>query len=215
MTPLPSPQQLRYLTALAESRHFGRAALACAVTQSTLSAGILTLERQLDAAILDRSTGKHVVFTPLGSELVARAATALAALEAVTETATAARTPMSGPLRLGVIRKIGQFLLKRTPPRGWSNGWTPTSWTFCCWRCPARAADPMSRRWHVMSSWWRCRKDTGWRHRRGCRSPLWLVSGCCCWRMAIACVIRHWRSAAMWAVIAMSRTASPRPACIR
>ena len=52
MTILPSPQQLRYLTALAECRHFGRAALACSVTQSTLSAGILTLERQLDAAIL-------------------------------------------------------------------------------------------------------------------------------------------------------------------
>ena len=47
MTILPSPQQLRYLVTLAESRHFGRAALACSVTQSTLSAGILTLERQL------------------------------------------------------------------------------------------------------------------------------------------------------------------------
>jgi LysR family transcriptional regulator, hydrogen peroxide-inducible genes activator len=116
MTPLPSPQQLRYLTALAESRHFGRAALACAVTQSTLSAGILTLERQLDAAILDRSAGKHVVFTPLGLELVGRAATALAALEAVTDTATAARTPMSGPLRLGVIPTIGPFLLPRLMP---------------------------------------------------------------------------------------------------
>ena len=54
MTPLPSPQQLRYLLALAESGHFGRAAETCAVTQSTLSAGILALERQLDAAILDR-----------------------------------------------------------------------------------------------------------------------------------------------------------------
>ena len=77
MITLPSPQQLRYLTALAESRHFGRAALACAVTQSTLSAGILTLERQLDAAVLDRSAGKHVVFTPLGLELVARRACAV------------------------------------------------------------------------------------------------------------------------------------------
>jgi|GEM_PF-4937626 len=54
MSPLPSPQQLRYLLALAELNHFGRAADACAVTQSTLSAGILALERQLDAAILDR-----------------------------------------------------------------------------------------------------------------------------------------------------------------
>src|SRR6185437_8475507 len=113
MTILPSPQQLRYLVALAESRHFGRAALACSVTQSTLSAGILALERQLDAAILDRTAGKHVVFTALGLELVARARAALAALTAVTEAADAARAPMSGPLRLGVIPSVGPFLLPR------------------------------------------------------------------------------------------------------
>ena len=72
MTPLPTPQQLRFLTALAEHQHFGRAANACAVSQSTLSAGILTLEHQLDAAILDRGVGKRVVFTPLGQELIGR-----------------------------------------------------------------------------------------------------------------------------------------------
>jgi len=116
MIALPSPQQLRYLTALAESRHFGRAALACAVTQSTLSAGILALERQLDAAILDRGAGRHVVFTPLGLDLIERAETALAALEAVAEAATAARAPLSGPLRLGVIPTIGPFLLPRLMP---------------------------------------------------------------------------------------------------
>jgi len=116
MTILPSPQQLRYLVALAESRHFGRAALTCAVTQSTLSAGILALERQLDAAVLDREAGRHVVFTPLGLDLVERARAALAALEAVTETAIAAREPMSGPLRLGVIPTVGPFLLPRLMP---------------------------------------------------------------------------------------------------
>ena len=113
MTPLPSPQQLRYLLALAELGHFGRAAEACAVTQSTLSAGILALERQLDAAILDRGAGKHVVFTALGEEIVARAGKALAALEALAEAASAAREPLSGPLRLGVIPTIGPFLLPR------------------------------------------------------------------------------------------------------
>jgi LysR family transcriptional regulator, hydrogen peroxide-inducible genes activator len=116
MVPLPSPQQLRYLIALAETRHFGRAALACSVTQSTLSAGLLTLERQLDAPILDRSTGKHVIFTPLGQELVAHARNALTALAAVTEAADAARTPMSAPLRIGVIPTIGPFLLPRLMP---------------------------------------------------------------------------------------------------
>lgn len=116
MTPLPSPQQLRYLIALAETGHFGRAAARCAVTQSTLSAGLLALERQLDAAILDRSAGKRVVFTPLGRELLGRARGALAALEAVVETAQAAHAPMSGPLRLGIIPTIGPFLLPRLMP---------------------------------------------------------------------------------------------------
>ena len=116
MTPLPSPQQLRYLVALAETRHFGRAAQLCAVTQSTLSAGILALERQLDAAILDRSAGKRVVFTALGIAMLERARAALVALEAVNEAALAARAPMSGPLRLGVIPTIGPFLLPRLMP---------------------------------------------------------------------------------------------------
>jgi len=116
MTPLPSPQQLRYLVALADLGHFGRAATACAVTQSTLSAGIIALERQLDSAILERGPGKRPVFTPLGLELVGRARRALAALAAVSETAAAARDPLSGPLRLGVIPTIGPFLLPRLMP---------------------------------------------------------------------------------------------------
>ena len=116
MTLLPSPQQLRYLVALAESRHFGRAAQVCVVTQSTLSAGLLALERQLDCHILDRAAGRHVVFTPLGLELVDRARVALTALAALTEAAAEAREPMTGPLRLGVIPTIGPFLLPRLMP---------------------------------------------------------------------------------------------------
>src|ERR1700757_315997 len=116
MNPLASPQQLRYLVALAETRHFGRAAQTCAVTQSTLSAGLLALERQLDCRILDRAAGRHVVFTPLGLELVERARTALTSLESVTEAAMAAREPMAGPLRLGVIPTIGPFLLPALMP---------------------------------------------------------------------------------------------------
>jgi LysR family hydrogen peroxide-inducible transcriptional activator len=114
---LPSPQQLRYLTALAEHGHFGRAAEACSVTQSTLSAGLIALERSLDSAILERGAPtKRPVFTPLGLELVGRARAALAALEAVAETAAAARDPLSGPLRLGVIPTVGPFLLPRLMP---------------------------------------------------------------------------------------------------
>ncbi|NGM19205.1 hydrogen peroxide-inducible genes activator [Roseomonas stagni] len=114
---LPSPQQLRYLVALADHGHFGRAATACAVTQSTLSAGLIALERQMAAQLLERgAASKRPVFTPLGREVVARARSALAALEAVAETAAAARDPLTGPLRLGVIPTIGPFLLPRLMP---------------------------------------------------------------------------------------------------
>jgi LysR family hydrogen peroxide-inducible transcriptional activator len=116
MVLLPSPQQLRYLVTLAQSRHFGRAANECAVTQSTLSAGILALERQLDARILDRDAGKRLVFTELGLEIIRRAETALAALEAVSDAVSASRTPMTGRLRLGIIPTIGPFLLPSLMP---------------------------------------------------------------------------------------------------
>lgn len=113
---LPSAQQLRYLVALADQGHFGRAASTCAVTQSTLSAGILALERQLDAPLIERGATKRPVFTAIGIEVVARARLAMKALEEVSEAAAAARDPLSGPLRLGVIPTIGPFLLPRLMP---------------------------------------------------------------------------------------------------
>ncbi len=113
---LPSPQQLRYLVTLAELGHFGRAASACSVTQSTLSAGLIALERQLDAALLERGPSKRPIFTPLGLQVVERARAALVALEAVAQTAHAARAPLCGPLRLGVIPTIGPYLLPRLMP---------------------------------------------------------------------------------------------------
>lgn len=116
MRVLPTPQQLRYLLTLAETQHVGRAAQHCAVTQSTLSAGIIQLERLLDARILDRTAGKNVVFTALGHELVRHARTAMASLEAIADVADAARAPLGGPLRLGVIPTIGPFLLPRLLP---------------------------------------------------------------------------------------------------
>jgi LysR family hydrogen peroxide-inducible transcriptional activator len=116
MIPLPTPQQLRYLTALAEFQHFGRAADACAVTQSTLSAGLLALERQMDTRILDRDSGKRVMFTPLGRELVERAHVALAALSAMVDAADASRAPMTGKLRMGVIPTVSPFLLPKLMP---------------------------------------------------------------------------------------------------
>ncbi|MDU7523460.1 MAG: LysR substrate-binding domain-containing protein [Roseomonas mucosa] len=116
MTAYPSPQQLRYLVALADHGHFGRAATACAVSQSTLSAGIIALERQLATAILDRGPSKRPAFTQVGLEIVQRARDALATLSAVAETAATAHDPLSGPLRFGLIPTVGPFLLPRLMP---------------------------------------------------------------------------------------------------
>jgi LysR family hydrogen peroxide-inducible transcriptional activator len=111
----PSLRQWQYLVSLAENRHFGRAAEACFVTQSTLSAGIQELETQLDAALVDR-TKRKVVLTPLGEELAGRARELLGQAEDMVLLARAAAVPLSGPLRLGVIPTISPFLLPRVLP---------------------------------------------------------------------------------------------------
>ena len=72
MMKLPSLRHLRHLTAVEDHRHFGRAADACHVTQSTLSASIKELETRLETALVDRSK-RRVVLTPIGVETAERA----------------------------------------------------------------------------------------------------------------------------------------------
>lgn len=115
MINLPTLKQWRYLVALAEIRHFGKAAEACFVTQSTLSAGIQELETQLGAALVDR-TKRKVVLTPLGEELAGRAREMLAEAENMVLLARAAAAPLTGPLRLGVIPTVAPFLLPKVLP---------------------------------------------------------------------------------------------------
>ncbi len=115
MLNIPTLRQWRYLVSLAENRHFGRAAEACFVTQSTLSAGIQELETQLGAALVDR-TKRKVVLTPLGEELAGRARELLREAEDMVLLARAASAPLTGPLRLGVIPTISPFLLPRVLP---------------------------------------------------------------------------------------------------
>jgi LysR family hydrogen peroxide-inducible transcriptional activator len=112
---LPTLKQLRHLVGLAEHGHFGRAAEALAVTQSTLSASLKELEGILGAALVDR-TRRRVVFTPLGRETVERARRLLEDAEALTRAAAASRAPLTGTIRLGVIPTIGPFLLPPVLP---------------------------------------------------------------------------------------------------
>ncbi len=112
---LPTLRQLRYLVALAEHRHFGRAADACFATQSTLSAGLQELESLLGVTLVER-TKRKVLMTPLGDEVAARARELLRGAEDIADLACAHGRPLTGSLRLGVIPTIAPFLLPRALP---------------------------------------------------------------------------------------------------
>jgi LysR family hydrogen peroxide-inducible transcriptional activator len=112
---LPTLKQLQYLVALHEHGHFGRAADACFVTQSTLSAGLRELETALDAVLVER-TKRVVRFTPLGEAVVRKAYGVLREATELAQLAQAAGAPLSGELRLGVIPTIAPFLLPRVLP---------------------------------------------------------------------------------------------------
>jgi LysR family hydrogen peroxide-inducible transcriptional activator len=113
MTTLTSLRQLQYLVALSEKLNFTRAAEACFVTQSTLSAGLKELEDALGARLVERDR-QTVLMTPLGLEIAKRARTILAAAQDLVEVAAGSQTPMTGLLRLGVIPTIAPFLLPPT-----------------------------------------------------------------------------------------------------
>lgn len=116
MKVLPTLRQLRYLVTVAETLHFGRAAEACHVTQSTLSAGIADLEALLGVVLLERKSRRRVLLTPLGEDLVRRARAILADAEALVDVAQAGNNPLAGDLRLGVIPTIGPYALPRALP---------------------------------------------------------------------------------------------------
>ncbi len=113
---LPTLKQLQYLVALKDHGHFGRAAEACYVTQSTLSAGLRELESLLGVMLVER-TRRVVRFTPLGDRIVAKAHRVLREAEELAGMAAAAGAPLTGDLRMSVIPTIAPFLLPRLLPR--------------------------------------------------------------------------------------------------
>jgi LysR family transcriptional regulator, hydrogen peroxide-inducible genes activator len=115
-TYLPTLKQLQYLVALETHGHFGRAAEACFVTQSTLSAGIKELETLVGITLVER-TRRVVRFTPLGIRVAEKARRILRETEELTDMVRASGKPLAGDLRLGVIPTIAPFLLPTLLPR--------------------------------------------------------------------------------------------------
>jgi len=105
-----SLKQLKYLCAVAEYKHFSKAAEASHVTQSTLSAAIQELESQLGVVIFERNK-KNVLITPLGEKLLGQARMILGEVEDFISLAKMHEEALSGELRMGVIPTIAPFLL--------------------------------------------------------------------------------------------------------
>ena len=113
---LPTIKQLQYLVALRQHGHFGKAAEASFVTQSTLSAGLRELETLLGVTLVER-TRRVVRFTALGEKVADKAVRVLREVEELAELARAEGKPLHGELRMGVIPTIAPFLLPAMLPR--------------------------------------------------------------------------------------------------
>jgi LysR family hydrogen peroxide-inducible transcriptional activator len=108
-------RQLRYLGALAEHRHFGRAAEACSVTQPALSMQIKELEEELGIELVERRRGE-VALTDIGGEVVRRAERVLASTRDLADFARHRTRLLTGRLRLGVIPSIAPYVLPKILP---------------------------------------------------------------------------------------------------
>jgi LysR family hydrogen peroxide-inducible transcriptional activator len=108
-------RDLRYLVALADERHFGRAANRCHVSQPTLSAQVRKLEQYLGVSLVERQP-KGATLTPIGKQVVERARRVLQESDAILELAGASRDPLAGQLRVALIPTVGPYLLPRVAP---------------------------------------------------------------------------------------------------
>jgi LysR family hydrogen peroxide-inducible transcriptional activator len=103
-------RDLRYLVALADHLHFGRAADACFVSQPTLSTQIRKLEDELEIELFERSP-RHIMLTDVGARVVERARVVLRETDQIREIARRTQDPESGSLRLGLFPTLGPYLL--------------------------------------------------------------------------------------------------------
>jgi LysR family hydrogen peroxide-inducible transcriptional activator len=105
-------RDLRYLVAVAEHKHFGRAAEACFVSQPTLSTQLKKLEETLGVTLIER-TNRQVMLSPAGELIVAQAQKVLREVNNLTAMAEQHRDPLGGDFRLGVIPTIAPYVLPK------------------------------------------------------------------------------------------------------
>lgn len=103
-------RDLRYIIAVADTRHFGKAAERCFVSQPTLSGQIKKLEEELGVAIFER-TNRSVVITPVGADIVVHARKMMEQADAIDQLARTHQDPLAGPLRIGAIPTLSPYLM--------------------------------------------------------------------------------------------------------
>ncbi|HEY6531549.1 MAG TPA: LysR substrate-binding domain-containing protein [Acidimicrobiales bacterium] len=108
-------RDLRYLVAVADHRHFGRAAEACFVSQPTLSTQLKKLERELGVELIERNPG-HITMTSAGEQVVERARVVLHETDDIVDIARRAQDPESGSLRIGLFPTLAPYLLPHVVP---------------------------------------------------------------------------------------------------
>jgi DNA-binding transcriptional LysR family regulator len=198
-------KDLRYLVAVADARHFGRAAGKCFVSQPTLSAQLKKLEQYLGVQLIERAP-QNIKLTEAGEQIVARARRILEDSDAVVTLAHAHRDPLAGVLRIALLPTIGPYLLPRVS------------------QLVRKALPRLELRLYEYQTAQMLEKlqlgeidlgvlalpvDTeGLESRelysepfivapsaRPCASRICRVSPCCCWKMDTVCAIRHWKCA--------------------
>ncbi|MFM8517672.1 MAG: LysR substrate-binding domain-containing protein [Nevskiaceae bacterium] len=108
-------KDLRYLVAVADTGHFGKAAARCVVSQPTLSAQLKKLEDYLGVPLIERQP-RHALLTPAGEEIVRRARLIVEATDEVVDIARTHRDPLAGRLRVAFLPTIGPYLLPSIAP---------------------------------------------------------------------------------------------------
>ena len=108
-------RDLRYLVALAEHRHFGRAAVASFVSQPTLSTQIRKLEEELGVSLVERAP-RRVMLTPIGRDIADRARRVLCDVAQMGEVARRSQNPEAGTVRLGLFPTLAPYLLPHVLP---------------------------------------------------------------------------------------------------
>ena len=103
-------RDLKYVVAVAETHHFGKAAERCFVSQPTLSGQIRKLEDELGVAIFER-TNRSVEITPVGESIVSHARDILEQVEVIEQLAQSHQDPLAGPLRIGAIPTLSPYLM--------------------------------------------------------------------------------------------------------